>query len=396
MKFAHLADIHLGAWRDSRLSALSTNAFIQAIDRCITEHVDFIIIAGDLFHTSIPQIDHLKLAVKKLRQAKNAGIPVYIIAGSHDYSPSGKTMIDVLEEAGLVTNVLSGRVNEKGELVLSFVTDKKTNAKLCGIIGLRGMLDRRLYQKLSTDNLIREPGYKIFLFHTAIAELLPKELTAIESSSISLLPPGFNYYAGGHIHTIKQLQLQNQAFAVYPGPIFPVNFQELEKLHHGGFYIVEDGKPTYIPLPQKKVFTFLITGNSPDHINEEVRAAADEQLYTDAIVLLRIEGMLTTGKAEDINTTDIAHLFSVRGAQSVLINKTKLQGAAYAQTLTANHTAEDTETVLIRELVQENPQPDEQTIRQLIKVLSLEKLEGERTGDYQAKIRRNATDTLLI
>ena len=33
MKFAHMADVHIGAWRDPKLRDLSTLAFIKAIDR---------------------------------------------------------------------------------------------------------------------------------------------------------------------------------------------------------------------------------------------------------------------------------------------------------------------------------------------------------------------------
>jgi len=101
MKFAHLADAHLGAWRDPKIRDLNTKSFIIAMDRCMSESVDFILIAGDLFNTSFPPIDCLKIAAQKLKQVKDAGIPVYVIPGSHDYSPSGKTILDVLDEAGL-------------------------------------------------------------------------------------------------------------------------------------------------------------------------------------------------------------------------------------------------------------------------------------------------------
>ena len=102
MKFAHLADCHIGSWRDPKLRDISTEAFVKAVDTCIEKEVDFILIAGDLFHTSLPSIDRLKQTVIKLKQLKDKNIPVYIIAGSHDFSPSGKTMLDVLENAGLV------------------------------------------------------------------------------------------------------------------------------------------------------------------------------------------------------------------------------------------------------------------------------------------------------
>ncbi|MCK4522256.1 MAG: metallophosphoesterase, partial [Nanoarchaeota archaeon] len=99
MKFAHLADCHIGSWRDPKLRDVNTKAFIKAVDICIEKNVDFILISGDLFNTSLPAIDNLKQAVIKLKELKDKNISVYIIAGSHDFSPSGKTILDVLEHA---------------------------------------------------------------------------------------------------------------------------------------------------------------------------------------------------------------------------------------------------------------------------------------------------------
>ena len=71
MKFAHLADCHIGSWRDPKLNHISTEAFCKAIDCAVQHHVDFIIIAGDLFNTSVPGIDRLKKATKKLKELKD-------------------------------------------------------------------------------------------------------------------------------------------------------------------------------------------------------------------------------------------------------------------------------------------------------------------------------------
>ena len=125
MKFAHMADVHIGSWRDPKLRDLSTEAFLKATLICVEQHVDFVLIAGDLFNTALPGIDNLKLVVKALRALRSQKIPVYIIPGSHDFSPSGKTMIDVLEEAGLVKNVVKGTVKDE-KLFLKFTVDEKT------------------------------------------------------------------------------------------------------------------------------------------------------------------------------------------------------------------------------------------------------------------------------
>ena len=67
MRFAHMADCHIGGWRDPRLKDLSVKAFEEAIHKILDLNVDFILIAGDLFHTSIPSFDTLKATVKQLK-----------------------------------------------------------------------------------------------------------------------------------------------------------------------------------------------------------------------------------------------------------------------------------------------------------------------------------------
>ena len=71
MKFAHLADLHLGSWREEKMRDLSTKAFLAAIDDCISRKVDFILFAGDLFNTSLPSLDTLKIVTKKLKELKS-------------------------------------------------------------------------------------------------------------------------------------------------------------------------------------------------------------------------------------------------------------------------------------------------------------------------------------
>ena len=126
MKFAHIADCHISAWRDPKLKELPMQTFEKAIDKCISEKVDFVLISGDLFNTSLPGIDYLKRTVKRLKELKNRDIPVYTIAGSHDFSPSGKTILDVLEEADLIKNVVKGSVKDN-KLILKFTKDEKTS-----------------------------------------------------------------------------------------------------------------------------------------------------------------------------------------------------------------------------------------------------------------------------
>ena len=93
MKFAHLGDCHLGGWRQPELKELNFKCFQTAIERCIREKVDFALITGDLFDSAYPPIDTLKEAFQEFRKLAEANIRVFLIAGSHDYSASGKTFL---------------------------------------------------------------------------------------------------------------------------------------------------------------------------------------------------------------------------------------------------------------------------------------------------------------
>ena len=149
-------------------------------------------------------------------------------------------MIDVLQNAGLLTNVCKGNVDpETGQLHLQFTVDEKTNVKMTGILGRKGMLDKTYYQNLYLDNLEKEKGYKIFMFHTTLTELKPKHLEMLESQPASFLPKGFHYYAGGHIHHPALIELEEYGPLAYTGALFPNNFAELEKYSHGGYYLID-------------------------------------------------------------------------------------------------------------------------------------------------------------
>src|SRR5690348_14324334 len=102
--FAHFADVHLGAYA-KELRQLNLEAFLKGLDRCLEARVDFILIAGDLFHVNVPDLAVVERAAAKLREVKDAGVPVYVWYGSHDYSPTERSIIDVLASSGLFVKV---------------------------------------------------------------------------------------------------------------------------------------------------------------------------------------------------------------------------------------------------------------------------------------------------
>ena len=145
MKFAHLADCHIGGWSDLKLKELNMKVFSKSIQECINRDVDFVLIAGDLFNTALPSIDLIKETVLHLKKLKDSEIPCYIIPGSHDYSPSGKTMLDVFENAGLVINVVKFNDNK-----LEF-TEDKSGVKITGLFGKKAGLEKGYYELLDRN-----------------------------------------------------------------------------------------------------------------------------------------------------------------------------------------------------------------------------------------------------
>ena len=376
MKFAHLADCHIGGWKDIELKELSIKAFENAVNICINENVGFLLIAGDLFNTSLPSIDLIKRTAEILNKLKEADIDAYIIPGSHDFSPSGKTMIDVLENAGLMVNVMKIKDNK-----LLFTHDK-TGVKITGLVGLRSSLDRYYYENLDFSNLENEDGFKIFMLHNTINELKPKDLEKVEGLPMNLLPKGFDYYAAGHVHYIKESEY-DKGKLIYPGPLFPNNFKELEELKHGGFYIYDNGNLKYIPIKLKDVLCIEINadGKTSREVEDEI---LEIKSYEDKVLLLRVKGVLKEGKSSDINFKTISDSF--RNSFVFLKNTTKLTSKEFFDMEIKEGEIEDVEEDIIKEFKLDY---NEEFVVNLMNALDKEKNEGERNIDFEKRLLKD-------
>ncbi|MBI2134643.1 exonuclease SbcCD subunit D [Candidatus Woesearchaeota archaeon] len=403
MKFAHMADCHIGSWRDPKLKDTSTLAFSKAVDRCIRENVDFILIAGDLFNTSFPRLDNLKSAVSSLKKLKEKDIPVYIIPGSHDYSPSGKTMLDVLEEAGLFVNVVKGEEVD-GKLKLSFTIDQKTGAKITGLLGKRYSLEKKYYENLITENLEKEKGYKIFMFHSGIDELKPEDMQNIITQPLSLLPKNFDYYAGGHVHIVENRQIEGYGLIVYPGPLFPNSFSELEKLERGGFYIVENGKLRWEPIQVFNIYKISknCNGMSPEQIFDELIDEIKDKEFNNTIVLIRLSGTLSSGKPTDIDFKEIFAALYGKSAYFVMKNTSALTTKEFEEIKIDTKSVEEAENSIIKEHLGQiklrnfDNEKEELLIKSLMDALSTEKQEGETNPDFERRIKEEVGKVLDV
>src|SRR3989344_5966676 len=384
MKFAHLSDVHIGGWREEKMKVMSVKAFQIAVERCMQENVDFIVIAGDLFDSALPQIDLIRDTTAQLKRLKDANIPVYLIPGSHDFSPSGKTMIEVIEKAGLCQNVFKFYDGK-----LHFTEDPKTKVKLTGILGLACGLDTNIYKQIDKDALEKEPGFKIFLFHTLLEELKPKHLAMVASEPLENFPKGFKYYAGGHPHYAHAENYEGYGLIAYPGALFPNNFQELEMFQGGGFYIANEKlEYQHIKIHPKNVVCIFVDvdGKTSLEAQHAILEEARKHSVQDCLVTLRIAGTLSTGSASEINLRMI--LAELKDAYHVLVNKSKLQSREQAEIHVEPGTVEEIEQKVIQRHLEENPSmlQDERMVQALMDVLNKEKDEGEKVYYFELRV----------
>jgi len=387
MRFAHIADCHIGGWIEDKLKELTIIAFKKAVEICINENVDFVLIAGDLFNTAIPQIEMIKQTTEGLKRLKDKDIMVYLVPGSHDFSPSGKTILSVFEKAGLIKNVYNEEENS-----LKLTIDEKTKAKITGMLGLRNSLELLKYDSLDLANLEKEDGFKIFLLHSGINEFMPSGF-GFTSLLLDKLPKGFNYYAGGHIHYVFQKKLSENSILSYPGPLFPNSFSELEELDNGGFFIVDDKlniERREIKLKDVVKIKINADNKTPSEVEKELIGISN---VTDKIVLIRVTGILKDGYPSDINF----NLDNLKDAYIVLKNTASLSAKEYEE-LEINESIVNIEEKIVEDNLEDikNVNFDESLVLSLLNVLDKSRSEGETVNDFEKRITEDIKNELKL
>jgi exonuclease SbcD len=199
-KFIHAADIHLdsplykldayeGAPKDEIRQA-TRRAFGNLVSTAINERVNFVLIAGDLFDGDWKDYNtglHLVSQTAKLREA---GIPVYIVAGNHD-------------AASKITKKL-----KLPENVHVFPSNKPETFAIDGLnVAIHGQSFAKpaVTKDLSDNYPVPLPGhYNIGVLHTCASGREGHEPYA-PCSLEGLKSKDYNYWALGHVHQYEIL-----------------------------------------------------------------------------------------------------------------------------------------------------------------------------------------------
>ena len=293
--FVHVADLHLG-YEQYNLAARREDfdrAFHEVVEKTIGLKPDFMIMAGDIFHHARPSNTTLEKAIRNFARLKKAGIPVLAVEGSHDAAPNviTGTILNPLDTAGLV-----------------YYLPRHENAcwenQDCYVYGIPNFRTRqRTERQLPAFYEIKKPKpradlFNIFVFHMAldIPEMMRGWSGAAEASP-DYIPTGFNYYAGGHLHTPWQFPFKS-ALLVYSGSTETVSYEDagIEK----GFYHVEVNQKGEIQVNRVKLeaprrFKILeedYSGLNPPKITELAARIVREADEPGAVIVPVLKGTL--------------------------------------------------------------------------------------------------------
>lgn len=354
------------------MADLNLRSFMYFVDTCLKEKVDFVLIAGDFFDSAYPPIEAIKVAFDQLRRLKEAHLPVFIIAGSHDYSASGKSFIEVLEKAGFVQNAC--QAEPKGEHIYLTPHIYK-GAAIYGYPGKRSALEMDDLQRI---RLHEAPGlFSILMLHTALRDALGNlPVPAVDQEKL----PKVDYMALAHLHVKYEKQGR-----VYCGPLFPNNAAELEELRGGSFYIIDTkGKIERREVRLKEVCILDIEIKEPSAFIDTVRKTLEAVEVKDKIVIARLQGYFENGLPTDLRLNDLELLARKNGAYAILKNMANLRSAEAS--LVIESSGDELEDVLITKFKEEHASGYNVLIEPLLHALEIERKEEEKAALFEDRL----------
>lgn len=195
-RFIHTADIHLDsplrslALRNRELAELVGDASRQAlssiVDLCITERVDALVIAGDLYDGAQTSMKTARFVASQMLRLHQAGMRVYMIRGNHD---AMSRISNQLVMPDTVT-IFGGRAQ--------FVIQQGAGVDVA-FHGLSFANPRAPESLLPKYAAPRVGAVNIGLMHTSLAGSPAHDVYA-PCSVADLQGHGFEYWALGHIH----------------------------------------------------------------------------------------------------------------------------------------------------------------------------------------------------
>ncbi|MEM0163548.1 MAG: exonuclease SbcCD subunit D [Thermoplasmata archaeon] len=311
VRIMHISDTHLG-YRQYMLGERETDfydSFERVIDLAREEHVDMIVHSGDIFETSRPPNQALKVFKDTLMRI-NGKIKYFAVLGDHDRPRKRDYPAPNLFDF-LGIKVLG--INELEHEVLHI--DNK-ELLVAGLSNLKGIYANRILEEFKKADLLAQNfKYSIFIGHEGISTFLPDENWEVDFKE---LPKNFNYLAFGHLHS-RVVKEYGKGYFAYAGSTELHSEDEIinYKKDGKGAYLVDLDTDMSIEKlnidtirPQEKIDT------DAEHWIEDLKNILSIVYAKKPIIHLKISGK--------INASDIHSIINEQFKNSMLYYRLKL------------------------------------------------------------------------
>ena len=284
MKFIHIADIHLGAVPDSGMpwgpqrEKEIWSSFQDIVRICNEEKVDFLLIAGDMFHRQplVRELKEVNYILSRLETAK-----ALIMAGNHDY-------------IGARSNYQGFEWNDKVHFFLEDRLEVKEFEELGAEVYGFSYHTKDIHEALYDEALPRENNrIRLLLAHGGDERNIP-----VNRRKLAQL--GYDYIALGHIHK-PELITDKMA---YCGSLEPLDRNELgERGYIFGEVSLEEGgrRSTQIRFVPHSVRQYMrctlavdqetTNGSLTDLIRDRITELGENNIYSFVIQGIRDESI---------------------------------------------------------------------------------------------------------
>ncbi len=220
MLISHISDIHLG-YAQFNLQEREEDlydVFEESVNKSIHEHVEAVILAGDIFHNPRPNGAAIIRLARELKKLREKSIPVYFVLGEHDISRTNDVPIPYLfHNLGLAKRLQPYEPIQSGNLLIyGFNKERKSNIDY-GLLTPFRKLEKKVKEDLNKVSIGNKKIKTVLVLHQGLYDFnkYAGEVFATD------LPHGFDYYAMGHYHDHLQKrfpELDNNLVA-YPGSL---------------------------------------------------------------------------------------------------------------------------------------------------------------------------------
>lgn len=237
----HASDIHLGVDRFAR-SPIS-EAYLEVLNEIATKTLEskakYLVLSGDVFHSANPPFDVLIGSLRVFKKLKDLRVRVIVVPGNHDNSPSGRSVLNLLAEAGVINLLDYEEIH--GYLISKPLVFEDDNLVFYGIPGFRRskeieylkngyvkFLDLRKYENRRVV-VVAHVSTRIHGYDPSKLASRYGYIATDEGELYRRIPPQTVYVALGHVHIPLPFNREFRGKAAYPGAPIGMDVSDLKE-----------------------------------------------------------------------------------------------------------------------------------------------------------------------